>query len=205
MKRGDFFMQMILMTDMKAEDYNKWVKENDVPDIPTKCPMCEKFTEFKKHGFYPRTAVTLEAIYLIYVRRYRCTKCGRTLSFLPQFCHPKFQYSILVIFLFLREILSSTSVNIEFALRILRCSHSHIDIGRQHIRFYLQRLKVNLSKLELTAREIDGRYKFGKHKKNGINGELVEFVYRYISTPQSKIISFNRIPLIPALSKSNIS
>jgi len=198
-------MQMVLRTNMQAEEYNEWIRENDIPDIPPICPMCISFTVFRKHGFYQRTAITLESIIRIYVRRYRCAKCGRTLSFLPQFCHPKFQYSILAVFLFLNKILSSTAVSTESIIRNLRHSYCHIDIERQHIRFYLQRIKSNWSKLEMTAREIDRRYKLGGHKKNGINGELVEIVYRYLLTPQPKAISFNRAPLIPALSKSNIT
>jgi len=205
MKEGDFFMQMILRTDLEAEAYNTWIRKNEIPNLPSKCPMCGKHAEFKKHGFYQRMAITLTAAILIYVRRYRCTQCGRTLSFLPHFCHPRFQYSILAIFLYLKEILSATSISAEFTLRGLKELYRHIDIGRQHIRFYLNRIKTNWSALELTAREIDERYKFEGHKKSGINGELVEFIYRYTLTPQLKEISYNRIPLIPALSKINIS
>ena len=198
-------MQMILRTDLSAEEYNKWIRENNITNLPTRCTMCGNHTEFRKHGFYQRTAITLEAILQIHIRRYRCVKCGRTLSFLPQFCHPRFQYGILIIFYFLSEILSATAINMESAIKGLRELYGHIDIGHQHIRFYLKRLKANWSKLELMARETDKRYKFNGRKKNGINGELVEYVYRYILTAKPKEISFNRIPLIPALSKLNIS
>ena len=198
-------MQMILRTDLGAKEYNKWIRENDIPNLPSKCPICENYTEFRKHGFYQRNAISLESIVQIYIRRYRCVKCGRTLSFLPQFCHPRFQYGILVIFLFLSAVLSSATVSAESVMKGLRQSYRHIELGRQHIRFYLQRLKTNWSKLEILVREIDKRYKFGGHKKNGINGELIEFVYRYILTPQLKEISFDRIPLIPALTKLKIS
>src|SRR5690606_21514550 len=47
-----------------------------------------------KHGFYKRFYLDGLSFWRILIRRYCCTRCGTTISFLPSFCVPKFQYSL---------------------------------------------------------------------------------------------------------------
>jgi transposase-like protein len=54
-------------------------------------PGCKLQVPPKKHGFYQRNSLDGEFASKIFIRRYRCTYCGMTFSFLPSFCLPYYQ------------------------------------------------------------------------------------------------------------------
>lgn len=60
---------------------------------PRVCPEC-RIGKPHKHGFYKRFYLDGFSCRLILIRRYYCSRCGATISFLPSFCIPKFQYSL---------------------------------------------------------------------------------------------------------------
>ena len=89
-------MQIIFMSKQKPEDYVIKNGSGEYPDAPPKCPYgdCGINLEMKKNGYYQRHLITITLTHLIRVRRYKCPKCGRTLSMLPSFCVSGFSYSV---------------------------------------------------------------------------------------------------------------
>jgi len=60
----------------------------------------------RKHSEYPRTVKDLKGhVWDIWVLRFRCGSCGRTVSFLPSFCVPHKRHSSQIIALCLHSVL----------------------------------------------------------------------------------------------------
>lgn len=89
------------------------------PKAPEKCPNpgCQMPIAMKKHGFYERYIISQEYSGYIYIRRYLCTCCGRTLSYLPSFAIPYFQYAICYILGFLDGFFKSEGSLRKYVLR----------------------------------------------------------------------------------------
>lgn len=86
-------MQKLFSTSNSAKDFSK--KNSDLfPNAPTKCPFgnCAMPVKLKKHGFYQRFFISKGFSGYIYIKRYKCPICGRTVSMLPVFCFTKIQY-----------------------------------------------------------------------------------------------------------------
>ena len=87
-------MQLIFNTEHSAEDFSK--KDDGIfPQSPQRCPFkeCALPVKLKKHGYYTRYFISKTFKGVLYIRRYICPVCGRTISMLPVFCLPNFQYS----------------------------------------------------------------------------------------------------------------
>ena len=52
---------------------------------PTMCPHCQAEVMLHKHGSFERTVYTLLEAFIISIFRFKCIKCGRTTSLLPNF------------------------------------------------------------------------------------------------------------------------
>lgn len=72
-------------------------KDNDFPEVDT-CPHCKD--KMIKNGFYKRYVITFFGkTYILYIRRYRCVHCNKTISILPSFLLPYYQRSLQLIFM----------------------------------------------------------------------------------------------------------
>jgi hypothetical protein len=94
---------MQIIHDFKISPVQYYIngQDNDFPII-NKCPKCHN--NMIKHGFYARTVITIKnKSYIIFIRRYRCKNCDKTISILPSFLLPYFQLSLFFIFYCLEQ------------------------------------------------------------------------------------------------------
>lgn len=89
-------MQIITQFIMSPQQY---FTEFDSLQIsrPEKCPNCGVPNSFHRHGRYWRNIVTDQYEERIPVARFRCKSCLLTVSMLPSFVLPRFQYSLVCI------------------------------------------------------------------------------------------------------------
>lgn len=87
-------MQKIFEVNVLPAIYQKQGKSFSFPDLTyTLCPHCHK-QHLHRHGFYHRYLIAKGFEGFIRIRRYICRICGRTVSILPWFCHPRRTYSM---------------------------------------------------------------------------------------------------------------
>ena len=106
-------MQQIHEFGITLSEYHKRGKENEFPEV-TSCPICHAQKPLEKHGFYTRNALLLKKDYRIPIRRYCCSSCQRTVSILPSFLLPYYQYSLSVIMDCLKQILAVKKKHVRF-------------------------------------------------------------------------------------------
>jgi len=77
----------------------QYIEQIDDPDRgrPASCPQCPAKEPLTAHGFYSRTIVDQAFDGLIWIRRYLCLACLRTVSLLPEWALPYMRFSIPVI------------------------------------------------------------------------------------------------------------
>lgn len=134
-------MQSIFYTDHTAEDFSK--KNSDTfPPPPDRCPFhdCSMPIKLKKHGYYERFFISKSYSGILYIRRYICPKCGRTVSMLPMFCLQGFQYSGIDILNILYEFYHK---GISLKKLIERLKGDLPSIERRHINYYRKRIILN--------------------------------------------------------------
>lgn len=134
-------MQLIFHTEHSAEEFSTQ-NGSLFPEPPQRCPFkdCALPIRLKKHGYYPRYYVGGIFTGVIYIRRYICPVCGRTISMLPVFCLPKFQYSGLDIISMLYELYHG-GMPLKLYIAGLRQYFPVID--RRHINYYRKRVTEN--------------------------------------------------------------
>lgn len=137
----------------------KYVADGTNFNFPTmkRCrnPKCLIHRPPKKHGFYWRYYIGPKGLYRIPIRRYYCTHCGVTFSFLPSFCFSFYQYCSTVI----SEILVERFIRARSYASILgtiKQSYPDLDICLSHIKLYTKRFLVNLQTIEIVLRNTDG-------------------------------------------------
>jgi hypothetical protein len=131
----------MFVTDHKIAEYR--VKDESLfPNPPGKCPHkgCHACVKQKKHGYYERNIISAEYTGTIYIRRYICPICGKTLSMLPMYCLPYYQYSLQAIFLVLCEYYCKFK-SLSGIIREQQKSYPALE--RRHIRLYRKRLENN--------------------------------------------------------------
>lgn len=99
----------------------------------------------KKHGFYKRYVISGEYRGYIYIRRYICPCCGRTISFLPSFLIPYFQYSFPYILSFLYGYFKKAQ-SLRKYIEYLRRKKN--DFSRRQFRYYINRIFLNCSLIQ---------------------------------------------------------
>jgi transposase-like protein len=134
-------VQIVFKTDRRVEDFSVQ-KAELFPDEPLKCPFkdCSMPVKLKKHGYYARYYISRRFNGIIYIRRYICPVCGRTVSMLPVFCLPRFQYSALDIFNMLYEL---NKLGESLKKYIARIKKYFSAIGRRHLNYYKRRILNN--------------------------------------------------------------
>ena len=134
-------MQITFYTDCEAVEFS--VKNNEIfPPAPERCPFkdCSMPVRLEKHGYYKRFFISKKFFGVLYIRRYICPICGRTVSFLPYFCISYFQYSALEILNILYELYHS-GISLEKLVKKTKEELPFID--RRHINFYRRRIIRN--------------------------------------------------------------
>ena len=86
-------MQRIHAFNISPEEYHARGKKNDFPRLDV-CPCCSHPSNLQRHGFYWRNALFRNSHFRIPILRMKCSSCGKTISFLPDFLLPYFQYSL---------------------------------------------------------------------------------------------------------------
>lgn len=134
-------MQKIFTT---SEPPSSFAEKNELlfPKAPQKCPIpgCQMPIEMKKHGFYERYIISHEYRGYIHIRRYLCPCCGRTVSYLPSFAIPYFQYAICYILMFLNNFFQAGKSLRQY---IFWFQKKKDDFSRRHFRYYITRLYRN--------------------------------------------------------------
>lgn len=136
-------MVKIYHFQISVQEYYRRGKENLFPDLygcPNPC--CHYEGRLRRHGFYTRNALTLLTAYVIVIQRYYCPVCKKTVSLLPSFLTPRFQYSLACIFFALYQ---RTVRHLTFARAAekINLSSGRSELSSQHVRFYLHRLLAN--------------------------------------------------------------
>ncbi|MFZ5944219.1 MAG: DUF6431 domain-containing protein [Bacillota bacterium] len=144
-------MQLIYYTSLTPEEYLQASWDNSIP-LPSECshPSCRIKIPPEKHGCYERNVVTLGKTCRIFIRRYYCSYCGHTFSYLPSFCLPYFQYSLDLIFL---NLICHFFKLVPFLEALIQANC--LNLQRQHRQFYNHRFLCNLTFIQLILRNLD--------------------------------------------------
>jgi hypothetical protein len=132
-------MQYLYDTEDRPEAYVDGA--GYIPAAPKRCPHkgCHMPVELKKHGYYKRYLILGGFAGYIRIRRYICPVCGKTVSMLPSFCIPGFQYGADVVICMTRRAYQCGSVS-----RAAREWSGYLpEISRRHLTYYLSRLRAN--------------------------------------------------------------
>ncbi len=130
-------MQKIYSFGVSPLTYALRGKNNHFPDMKN-CPICKHPEALEKHGFYWRNALFTKRQFRILIRRLKCSSCGKTISLLPDFLLPYYQYGLVYIIESLRG----------FFLKGKR------KIYYQLLQFYRQRFLKNLNRIESFFRDL---------------------------------------------------
>lgn len=134
-------MQLIFHTEYLAEDFS--TKNSRLfPEPLHRCPFkdCAFPIQLKKHGYYTRYFVSKAFSGILYIRRYICPVCGRTISMMPVFCLPRFQYSGLDIIQMLHDLYQGGLPLKRYVEEIRRYFPA---VDRRHINYYKKRILEN--------------------------------------------------------------
>jgi hypothetical protein len=133
----------------RPEEYQSQGKEYNFPNLTKDlCPQCKKVL-LKLHGFYSRWLDEIDFSGEILIRRYLCNKCGKTVSLLPSFAHPKMAYGMkFIVTMLVRFFKSETSL--EQFLKTL-FEDTGLSCSRQLLRLFRIRFEKNLNRLIMEA------------------------------------------------------
>lgn len=134
-------MQIIFDTSHSAMDFSSMNSEI-FPSAPSRCPFrdCSMPVRLKEHGYYKRFIISKSFCGILYIRRYICPICGRTVSMLPVFCLQYFQYSALDILNILCELYLK---GIPLNRLIKKMKRDFSSIERRNINYYRKRIILN--------------------------------------------------------------
>lgn len=127
-------MQIIHDFGINYLAYHRRGKNNAYPEIE-QCAYCQD--RLLKNGYYQRYIISFSKSYRIFIRRYRCRHCHRSLSVLPSFLLPRMQYLLTVI-----------------VIRLLRyLERKQILLDMRNLFFHLKRFKKNIGGVIMFLRE----------------------------------------------------
>jgi len=127
-------------------------KSFNFPDLTSKlCPQC-MVDYLKKHGFYDRYHIEPGFAGLILIRRYYCGNCGKTVSLLPSFCHPKRAYGVTTII----GVLSEFYINAAAVCLAVKnfLAATGMECSRQLLLHFRRRFEKNLNRLVMAITDI---------------------------------------------------
>ncbi len=111
-------MQIIIKVSKNVDKYIEDVQNKKIIK-PSKCPICNKENSLHHNGVYYRNLIEENREYRIPVIRLLCKLCLHTISLLPEFCLPHFQYSFKFIIKALKIILSTSIHRVQEKFRAL--------------------------------------------------------------------------------------
>jgi len=163
-------MQLVFHTTVSPQEYYRLGKDFPFPE-PSSCPSPQCLVEIppKKHGFYTRNVHDGNFSARIFIRRYYCPFCHTTISYLPSFCLPYFQFTLDLIFTSLQLILMS-NLSLRPCLKFLKESYQHLFWEISHLQFYLRRFLANLRFIKLVLRQLEPQIELpeeGTNKREG--------------------------------------
>ncbi len=130
-------------------------KEYPFPPPPLRsCHNCKTSVQFKKHGFYQRHLITNFFRDKIFIRRYICPLCGHTISYLPNFCLPRFVYGLKDIFSYIEESIACSGT-LKACLDKLNAVNEDLNLSRQLVYHYRKRFMQNLNLIQTGLRQMD--------------------------------------------------
>lgn len=135
-------MQFLFDTENPPQSYTD--KKGKYPEAPDRCPHCSHPVKMRKHGFYVRYIIIFDFAGNIYIRRYICEKCKRTVSMLPSFCIPRYQYGAVIIIV---ALLTSITNSARYAET--KWSERPRTLTRRHIILYRRRVERNRKRIQL--------------------------------------------------------
>jgi len=138
-------MQIVFNALVEACEYQRQGKDFAFPDLAgTLCPQC-RGDFLRKHGFYIRYLILLGFESPIFIRRYICDACGRTVSLLPSFAHPGRTYGVL----FIIGVLSQYYVEGKSVMESIRsfAKEEEASCSRQLLLHFRKRFEENLAAL----------------------------------------------------------
>lgn len=141
------------------------------PPRPQICFGC-RIGKPQKHGFYSRFCLDGVNILRIHIRRYRCPRCSITISFLPEFCIPKFQYSLHLLWKTLCFRLKKR-LTLRKCIERLQRIFPQLDWLPQRISFYAKRFLANLPWMEALLKTTFPRFELGLSKEKRAKKVLV--------------------------------
>lgn len=151
-------MQIPFYTNYDAVEFS--IMNNEIfPTTPEKCPFkdCSMPVQLKKHGYYKRFFISKNFTGGLYIRRYICPICGRTVSFLPYFCISYFQYSALEILNILYKFYHD-GISIE---KLIKKTKEELPfIERRHVNFYRKRIIKNRKLIQYALNIISPEFIF---------------------------------------------
>ena len=174
----------------KITDINEYLKKGKDFNWPKpwkKCVRCKEYCKIFKHGFYQRCYVNphLKINELIYIKRYFCTNCLKTISLLPSFCISKFVVGFDNIFKAVYSILNRKK-SIEKAVDKLNLEFEYIS--KQQYYNYLNRFYKNITLIESFIRQRNIEAVFGC--KNCSKNERVRDLLEHIKKESNQLNHF---------------
>ena len=136
--KGAVFLQIIITTMKSPKEYISQFRTLEMVR-PEKCPICGAQHTLHKHGSYWRNILNEESEERIPIARLCCKICKLTISMLPSFALPYFQYSLKYILRALQLIFLITRPTAERNSGLLR--------------FYRRRFYSNVVYLEMFFRD----------------------------------------------------
>lgn len=106
---------------------------------PEFCSVCGCKGTLIKHGYYYRNIVDNNSSLRLCIPRFYCKRCKHTISVIPNFCVPHFQYSSRFILSALKIIFTGSLKNLSDGIKAL-------------FRFYRKRFIKNLPLIEMFLR-----------------------------------------------------
>lgn len=154
---------MLITFDPKCslEEYAKMGRDFDFPKLE-RCPnrKCRSL-RVHRHGFYQRNCSDGHSWYRIPIRRYYCPHCGTTVSFLPLFCLPWFQYGLMCLMkcLIARFL---WHLSLKETLDRLKAEYPKLSWSVSQLHRYLSRFLANIPRIELVLRSVNPRCLLGQ-------------------------------------------
>lgn len=145
-------MQCIFDCSFQRYIDNNKGKSFSVP-YPMCCPYCHFEFSLISYGGYMRFLIFTNFDQQIYIHRFFCKNCCHTISFLPSFCLPKFQYALSIIFHSLVSLLHY-EMSISKALDFLISRFKINSLSQQLLSFYFKRFSNNLPFIQLILRAL---------------------------------------------------
>lgn len=151
-------MQISFYTDNSAQDFS--FKDHTLfPEAPYRFPFkdCSMPVKLKKHGYYSRFFISKIFTGFIFLRRYICPVCGRTISMLPMFCLQGFQYSGIDILNLLHELYQG---GISLRKLIEQTKSKLPTLERRHLNYYRKRIVENRNLIQYVLNLISPEFIF---------------------------------------------